>query len=56
MPASLAIAGMCNPPLVEPPAAATTVAAFSIALRVTMSRGRMFWRNSSMTAWPEASA
>jgi len=42
MPASLAIAGRCSPEFVEPPAAATTVAAFSSDLRVTMSRGRRF--------------
>jgi hypothetical protein len=35
-----AIAGRCRPALVEPPVAATTTAAFSRALRVTMSRGR----------------
>ena len=42
IPASLAIAGRCKPALVEPPAAATAVAAFSKDLRVTMSRGRSF--------------
>ena len=41
MPASCAIAGRCSAALVEPPDAATTMAAFSSALRVTMSRGRM---------------
>ena len=41
MPHSWAMAGRCRPPLVEPPVAATTTAAFSNALRVQMSRGRM---------------
>ena len=45
MPHSCAIAGRCRPALVEPPEAATTVAAFSSALRVTMSRGRMLARD-----------
>jgi hypothetical protein len=52
MPHSCAIAGRCSAALVEPPEAATTVAAFSSALRVTMSRGRMFWRMSSTTISP----
>ena len=42
MPASCAIAGRCSAALVEPPVAETTVAAFSSAFSVTMSRGRMF--------------
>ena len=41
MPHSCAMAGRCSAALVEPPEAATTAAAFSSALRVTMSRGRM---------------
>ena len=40
----------------EPPEQATMRAAFSSALRVTMSRGRMLRRISSITAMPEASA
>ena len=56
MPASFAIAGRCSPPLVEPPDAATTMAAFSKALRVAMSRGRMRRRSTFITASPEASA
>ena len=44
MPASLAMAGRCSAALVEPPVAATTMAAFSNALRVQMSRGRRFLR------------
>ena len=36
--------------------AATTVAAFSIALRVTMSRGRRFFSIRSMTQVPDATA
>ena len=54
MPASCAIAGRCSAALVEPPVAATTAAAFSSALRVTMSRGRMFLAISSITFSPEA--
>jgi hypothetical protein len=52
MPHSLAIAGRCSAPLVDPPVAATTVAAFSSALRVTISRGRMPLAISSMTISP----
>src|SRR5262245_48431592 len=37
--ASRAIAGMCKAAFVEPPVAATTAQAFSIAFHVTMSRG-----------------
>ncbi len=54
MPHSCAIAGRCRPALVEPPEAATTVAAFSSALRVTMSRGRMLRAMSSITFSPAA--
>ena len=52
MPASCAIAGRCRAALVEPPEAATVMAAFSSALRVTMSRGRMFRAMSSITFSP----
>ncbi|MET3867553.1 hypothetical protein ABIC20_004862 [Methylobacterium radiotolerans] len=52
MPHSCAIAGRCSAALVEPPEAATTVAAFSRALRVTMSRGRMRFSRSSITFSP----
>ena len=55
MPASLAIAGRCSPALVEPPVAATMIAAFSSALRVTMSRGRTWLLISAITASPLAS-
>ena len=47
MPASWAMAGRCSPALVEPPVAATTTAAFSSALRVTMSRGLMVIGNET---------
>ena len=50
MPASCAMAGRCSAALVEPPVAATTMAAFSNALRVTMSRGRMPSARSRITA------
>ena len=56
MPASLAIAGRCSAPLVEPPVAATTTAAFSSARRVTISRGRMPVSSRRITAWPESAA
>ncbi len=56
MPASCAIAGRCSAALVEPPEAATTVAAFSSASRVTMWRGRRPCSSSRMTVRPEASA
>ena len=52
MPASLAIAGRCSNPLVDPPVAATTAAAFSSALRVTMSRGRRLSLSRRITASP----
>ena len=52
MPTSCAIAGRCSAALVEPPDAATTVAAFSSAFKVTMSRGRMLRAISSMTISP----
>ncbi len=54
MPHSWAIAGRWRAALVEPPEAATTVAAFSSALRVTMSRGRMLRATSSITFSPAA--
>ena len=41
---------------VEPPVAPTTTAAFSSALRVTMSRGRMLRRTRSITALPDSMA
>ena len=56
IPASWAIAGRCRPPLVDPPEAATTTAAFSSDLRVTMSRARMPCSSSRITASPDASA
>ena len=56
MPHSCAMAGRCRPPLVEPPVAATMVAAFSKALRVQMSRGRMPSASSRITALPLAAA
>src|SRR5438445_4324871 len=52
MPASCAIAGRCSAALVEPPEAATTAAAFSRALRVTMSRGRRLDAIKSITFSP----
>src|SRR3954447_23002320 len=52
MPHSCAIAGRCSAALVEPPDAATTAAAFSSALRVTMSRGRMFWAHRCVASSP----
>jgi hypothetical protein len=52
IPHSCAIAGKCSAALVEPPDAATTAAAFSNALRVTMSRGRMFSRTRSTISSP----
>ena len=56
MPHSCAIAGRCRPPLVDPPVAATTTAAFSNASRVQMSRGRMLASIRRTTASPEATA
>ena len=56
MPASCAIAGRCRPALVEPPVAPTTTAAFSSALRVTMSRGRSRLSSSAITARPDSTA
>jgi hypothetical protein len=41
--------------LVEPPVAATTIAAFSSALRVTIWRGRIWLFTSAITASPLAS-
>src|SRR5213595_3027518 len=52
MPHSWAIAGRCSAAFVEPPDAATTAAAFSRALRVTMSRGRILVAISSMIFSP----
>jgi hypothetical protein len=40
--------------LVDPPVQATTRAAFSSDLRVTMSRARMFFSIRFITASPEA--
>ncbi len=56
MPASWAMAGRCRPALVEPPVQATTRAAFSSALRVTTSRGRMRFSSRFITAAPLAVA
>ena len=56
MPASCAIAGRCRPALVEPPVAPATIAAFSSALRVTMSRGRSRLSSSAITARPNSTA
>jgi hypothetical protein len=52
--ASWAIAGRCSAALVEPPDAATTAAAFSSALRVTISRGRILRAIRSITFSPAA--
>ena len=52
MPISCAMAGRCRAALVEPPVAATTVAAFSSAFSVTMSRGRMLLASSCITISP----
>ena len=43
IPASFAIAGRCKAALVDPPEAATTAAAFSKDLRVTISLGLIFF-------------
>ena len=56
MPASCAIAGRCRPALVEPPVAPATIAAFSSALRVTMSRGRRPDSIRAITARPDSTA
>src|SRR5262245_53761986 len=56
MPASWAIAGRCSAVLVDPPEAATTAAAFSSDLRVTMSRGLMLLATRSITVRPQARA
>ena len=56
MPHSLAIAGRCSAPLVEPPVAATTRAAFSNAARVQMSRGRRLRSSRAITWRPAARA
>ena len=55
-PHSWAMAGRCRPPLVEPPVAAITRAAFSNAFLVQMSRGRMLRSNRLITASPLATA
>ena len=55
-PSSRASAIRCSAPLVEPPAAETDIAAFSIALRVMICDGRMFSRTRRMTARPASSA
>ena len=52
MPASLASAGKCKAALVEPPVAATIVAAFSKDFFVTMSLGLIFFANKFITALP----
>ncbi len=51
-PASWAIAGRCSPAFVEPPVQATTRAAFSRLLRVTMSRARIDFSRRFITAMP----
>ena len=51
-PAACAIASRCSTALVEPPSAMTMVIAFSNALRVRMSRGRMPRSISCTTAAP----
>src|ERR1700760_1068726 len=56
MPHSCAMAGRCSAALVDPPDAATTTAAFSKALRVTISRGRRPIFSKFITAAPEATA
>ena len=47
--AACAIASQCSTPLVEPPVAMITAIAFSMDLRVTMSRGRRFFSTASMS-------
>ena len=49
------MAGRCRPAFVDPPVQATTRAAFSRLLRVTMSRARMLRSSRFITATPEAS-
>ena len=56
IPASCAMAGKCSAALVEPPVAPTVTAAFSSALRVTMSRGRNWLATSAITARPLSTA
>jgi hypothetical protein len=51
-PISLANAGKCNAALVDPPVAATIVAAFSNDLRVTICLGLIFFFNKFITALP----
>ena len=52
MPSSCAIAGRCSAAFVEPPMATTTAIAFSNALRVRMSLGRMSSLSSCSTRLP----
>ncbi len=52
IPNSAAIAGRWSAALVLPPVADTDAIAFSSALRVTMSAGRMSWRTSVITSSP----
>src|SRR5690348_10447709 len=56
MPASFAIAGRCRAAFVEPPVAATTIAAFSNAFLVAIARGRMLCSISDITDRPASSA
>ena len=56
MPASWASAGRCSVAFVLPPVAATTAAAFSSDLRVTICRGRGPSRSRRITASPARSA
>ena len=46
------MASRCSTALVEPPSAFTTTIAFSKALRVRMSLGRIFRLSNSITAAP----
>ena len=52
MPHSWAMAGRWSMVLVEQPRAISTISALWKASAVMMSRGRMFWRSSSITCMP----
>ena len=56
IPISFAIAGKCKPAFVDPPVAATIVAAFSKDFLVTISHGLIFFANKFMTAFPLSTA
>jgi hypothetical protein len=55
-PAAWAIARKCSTALVEPPVAMITATAFSIDLRVTMSRGLMSLRMASISTLADSLA